>query len=63
VRLGQGRENAKQFLVINPDLADEIREAVLQSKGLMNAKRTMEAAAGEVGEPVQAVEPLRPGSA
>ena len=54
-RLGQGRENAKQFLSTNPDLADEIREAVLQSKGLLNAKRAVEAAAGEVREPVQAV--------
>ena len=54
-RLGQGRENAKQFLSTNPDLADEIREAVLRSRGLLNAKRAMEAAAGEVGEPAQAV--------
>ena len=54
-RLGQGRENAKQFLSTNPDLADEIREAVLQSRGLLNAKRATEAAAGEVGEPAQAV--------
>jgi recombination protein RecA len=53
-RLGQGRENAKAFLVANPDLADEIRQAVLESKGLLNAKRGMEAAAGEVGEPVGA---------
>ena len=54
-RLGQGRENAKQFLVGNPDLADEIREAVLKSKGLLNAKRAMDAAPGEVGEPVAVV--------
>jgi recombination protein RecA len=55
-RLGQGRENAKAFLVTNPDLADEIREAVLTSKGLPNAKRAMEAGAGEVAaEPVEAV--------
>ena len=54
-RLGQGRENAKAFLVSNPDLADEIRKAVLESKGLLNAKRATEAAAGEAGEPVQAV--------
>jgi recombination protein RecA len=48
-RLGQGRENAKQFLSTNPDLADEIRQAVLQSKGLLNAKRAMEApAAGPI---------------
>ncbi|HOD81478.1 MAG: recombinase A [Planctomycetes bacterium ADurb.Bin126] len=29
IRLGQGRENAKQFLVDNPDVAEEIRQAVL----------------------------------
>ena len=45
-RLGQGRENAKQFLSTNKDLADEIREAVLKSKGLLNAKRVMESGAG-----------------
>ncbi|HSU66076.1 MAG TPA: recombinase RecA [Tepidisphaeraceae bacterium] len=54
-RLGQGRENAKAFLVSNPDLADEIREAVLTNKGLTNAKRAMEAGAAEVAEPVEAV--------
>jgi recombination protein RecA len=55
-RLGQGRENAKQFLFNNPDLADEIRKVVLESKGLANAKRAMEAGAGETaGELVGAV--------
>src|SRR5690349_4672834 len=34
-RLGQGRENAKQFLSENKDLADEIRQAVLERKGLL----------------------------
>ncbi len=38
-RLGQGRENAKTFLSENPDLAAEIRQAVLESKGLVAAKR------------------------
>ena len=52
-RLGQGRENAKQFLSTNKDLADEIREAVLQSKGLLNAKRAMDAPA-EASEPAEA---------
>jgi recombination protein RecA len=37
-RLGQGRESAKQFLMDNKDLADEIRQAVLQSKGLLDPK-------------------------
>ena len=54
-RLGQGRENAKQFLSTNPDLADEIRQAVLQSKGLLNAKRALEAASGAAGETPVAV--------
>ncbi len=34
IRLGQGRENAKRFLVENRDLADEIRSKVLAAKGL-----------------------------
>ena len=37
-RLGQGRENAKQFLFENKDLADEIRQAVLEQKGLIGGK-------------------------
>jgi recombination protein RecA len=48
VRLGQGRENSKQFLADNPDVAAEIREAVLTSKGLLN-KRAV-AAPGAEGE-------------
>jgi recombination protein RecA len=42
-RLGQGRENSKQFLFENKDLAEEIRNAVLTSKGLLNAKQALEA--------------------
>jgi recombination protein RecA len=41
-RLGQGRENAKQFLFANKDLAEEIRAAVLDSKGLVNAKKALD---------------------
>ncbi len=37
-RLGQGRENSKQFLSDNKDLADEIRQAVLEIKGLVPGK-------------------------
>ena len=36
VRLGQGRENAKQFIRDNADLFDEIRTAVLKSRGLLD---------------------------
>jgi len=35
VRLGQGRENARIFLVENPDLAEEIKNKVLVAKGLV----------------------------
>ncbi|HRQ75719.1 MAG TPA: recombinase RecA [Phycisphaerales bacterium] len=44
VRLGQGRENAKQFLADNPELFEEIRRAVLVQRGLANpAKPAVEA--------------------
>ena len=34
LRLGQGRENAKQFLKENPELANEIERKLRQSLGL-----------------------------
>ncbi len=34
MRLGQGRENAKQLLKDNPELCDEIRQKILAAKGL-----------------------------
>jgi recombination protein RecA len=34
-RLGQGRENSKQFLRENPDMADEIEQAIRQESGLL----------------------------
>jgi len=37
VRLGQGRENVKQFLKDNADLADEIEKAILAKRGLATA--------------------------
>jgi recombination protein RecA len=42
IRVGQGRENAKQFLRENADLFAEIRQTVLESRGLAG-----NAAAGE----------------
>jgi recombination protein RecA len=44
-RLGQGRESAKQFLFENPDLAAEIRHAVLESKGMLDVKKSLDTAA------------------
>lgn len=34
-RLGQGRENAKQFLRENPELASELKQKILQRRGLL----------------------------
>jgi recombination protein RecA len=35
VKLGQGRENAKQFLKDNPELLDEFKQKILLAKGLI----------------------------
>jgi recombination protein RecA len=53
-RLGQGRENAKQFLFDNKDLAQEIREAVLESKGLVAKKSDANEPGVKEAEPVEA---------
>ena len=37
IRLGQGRENAKQFLRENPALVDEITRKILEKRGLASA--------------------------
>jgi recombination protein RecA len=34
-RIGQGRENAKQFLKENPDIAAKIEDAIRQNAGLI----------------------------
>ena len=49
-RLGQGRENAKQFLQDNKDLAEEIRQAVLESKGLVEAKQAADVPVEETAD-------------
>ncbi len=50
VRLGQGRENAKQFLRDNPDLADEIEVALREALGLPPMAGTPKAAAAPKAE-------------
>ncbi|HEX7199829.1 MAG TPA: recombinase RecA, partial [Dongiaceae bacterium] len=45
-RIGQGRENAKQFLKENPQVAAEIEKAIRQNAGLV-AGAMMDARAGE----------------
>jgi recombination protein RecA len=46
-RIGQGRENAKQFLKENPKIAAAIEKAVRQSAGLMAEKMLVQPDAGE----------------
>jgi recombination protein RecA len=41
VRIGQGRENAKQFLVENPDLASEIENKVRRALGIGGPELTV----------------------
>jgi len=40
MRLGQGRETAREFLEQNADLADEIRTRILETKGVLDAAET-----------------------
>jgi len=42
-RLGQGRENSKQFLFDNKDLAAEIRAEILRNKGVVDKKKELDA--------------------
>jgi recombination protein RecA len=42
-RLGQGRENSKNFLFENKDLTQQIRQEVLASKGLLDVKKAADA--------------------
>src|SRR6478672_6603203 len=48
-RLGQGRENAKQFLRDNPELANEIETALRQNAGLI-AEKFLENGGSEGGD-------------
>lgn len=50
VRLGQGRENAKDFLKVHPELVDEIEQQVRQRMGLPVLTRKGDEA--EVSEPI-----------
>jgi recombination protein RecA len=50
-RIGQGRENARRFLMENPDVAERITDAVYAEKGL---KRAVPAAAKEADDQAEA---------
>jgi len=46
-RIGQGRENAKGFLRHNPDIADDIKNKILESAGFLSSKLEINAATDE----------------
>ena len=54
-RMGQGRDNAKQFLKDNPKIMDELRGKVLEAHGLGKAPAPapQEAAKEELAEKAQ----------
>ena len=55
LRLGQGKENSKQFLVDNPDIAEEIDAQLRVALGLVEEDAEVEIASeGEAEEPAPA---------
>jgi recombination protein RecA len=50
VRLGQGRENSKQFIKDNADLFAEIRQKVLDKKGVLKPGAKAEAVSVDEGD-------------
>ncbi len=59
MRLGQGRENAKQFLRENPKLMDEITRKVLDKRGLAMAPTGAPAENGEAATHAPKPEPAK----
>ena len=53
-RIGQGRENARQFLKENPDAREHLANAVYTAKGLKRLVRSDAAPVGESGESEEA---------
>jgi len=54
-RIGQGRENAKQFLADNPEMADSIEAAIRETAGL-GGKTKIKVLEGDDGAPDEAIE-------
>jgi recombination protein RecA len=61
VRLGQGRENAKQYLRDNPALVEEISRKILEKRGLLVPAPAPESNGEVVEATVKAEPPARPG--
>jgi recombination protein RecA len=63
LRLGQGRENAKQFLRDNQPLVEEITRKVLEKRGLLATPQAAADSNGELGATATRPEPSRRESA
>jgi recombination protein RecA len=59
VRLGQGRENAKQYLRDNPALVEEITRKILEKRGLIGAAAPAPEVNGEAAAPPAKPEPAK----
>src|SRR6267378_968745 len=59
IRLGQGRENAKQYLRDNPALIEEISRKVLEKRGLTGTTQPSADGDGEAAPPVKAETPKK----
>jgi recombination protein RecA len=57
VRLGQGRENAKQYLRDNPAVVDELTRKILEKRGVAVSSLPTPGVNGEAQEPVVKAEP------
>jgi len=57
-QLGQGKENARNFLIENPDVAAEIENKILVKLGIGEAGKAASAAAA-AAEPVAAATPAK----
>ena len=51
MRMGQGKENAKDFLAENPDIAEEIEERLVAALGLSAEDEGQEAGSGDSEDP------------
>ena len=59
-RIGQGRDNARQFLMDNPDLADELEEKIRAQMFHLNGRAAPAAPAASPAEPAGFAAPERP---
>lgn len=57
MRLGQGRENAKQYLRDNPAVVEEITQKILEKRGLLNAPASVPSENGDIPLPGKAEAP------